>query len=186
MHSINTRRWPRFHVHLPVLIAAEPGQSRVLVPGLVSEISRRGMELYGGVQRRPGELMEVEFRTGRVRVGGVVRNRSGYCFGLEFLSIATKSQPASPVRQPRDSFPPDPLGTLEALPPGTPGSGSSRVLDSDAAPTEDTYAELFIERHEAYLHDMQRTIARLREKSLEIRQFRLEMELLLHGELGQH
>jgi hypothetical protein len=175
-HSINTRRWPRFHVHLPVLIAADPGQSRVLVPGMVSEISRRGMELYGGVQRRPGELMEVEFRTSaRFRVAGVVRNRSGYCFGLEFLSMATASQPAIPALQPR-----------EALPPDTPANGLTGTLDADAAPTEDTYAELFIERHEAYLHDMQRTIARLREKTLEIRQFRLEMELLLHGELGQH
>jgi len=179
VHSINTRRFPRFHVHLPVLIAAEPGQSRVLVPGLVSEISRRGMELYGGVQRRPGELMEVEFRTGKVRVAGVVRNRSGYCFGLEFLNLATANQPAVPVLQ-GESLSSDPLGPLGALPPGTP------ALDADASPTEDTYAELFIERHEAYLHDMQRTIARLREKTLEIRQFRLEMELLLHGELGQH
>jgi hypothetical protein len=178
IQSINTRRWPRFHVHLPVLIAAEPGQSRVLVPGLVSEISRRGMELYGGVQRRPGELMEVEFRTSaKVRVAGVVRNRSGYCFGLEFLNIATANQPAV---LPGESLSSDRLRPLEALPPGTP------ALDADAAPTEDTYAELFIERHEAYLHDMQRTIARLREKTLEIRQFRLEMELLLHGELGQH
>jgi hypothetical protein len=67
-----------------------------------------------------------------------------------------------------------------------PANDSTMTLDADVAPTEDTYAELFIERHEAYLHDMQRTIARLREKTLEIRQFRLEMELLLRGELGQH
>ena len=175
MHSTNIRRWPRFHVHLPVLIAAEPGPSRVLVPGLVSEISRRGMELYGGVQRRPGELMEVEFRTGRMRVAGVVRNRSGYCFGLEFLSIATAGQAPTPV-----------LPSGQALPPGMLANDSTSTLDADAAPTEDTYAELFIERHEAYLHDMQHTIARLREKTLEIRQFRLEMELLLHGDLSQH
>jgi PilZ domain len=179
IQSINTRRWPRFHVHLPVLIAAEPGQSRVLVPGLVSEISRRGMELYGGVQLRPGDLMEVEFRTSaKVRVAGVVRNRSGYCFGLEFLNIATANQPAVAGLQ-GESLSPDRLVPPEALPPGT------QALDADAAPTEDTYAELFIERHEAYLHDMRRTIERLREKSLEIRQFRLEMELLLHGELGE-
>jgi PilZ domain-containing protein len=176
MHSINTRRWPRFHVHLPVLIAGEPGPTRVLVPGLVSEISRRGMELYGGVQRRPGDLMEVEFRTGRMRVAGVVRNRSGYCFGLEFLSIATASQALTPMMLPSG----------EALPPGMAANDSTSTLDADAAPTEDTYAELFIERHEAYLHDMQRTIARLREKTLEIRQFRLEMELLLRGDSSQH
>src|ERR1700751_3179095 len=87
-NPINTRRWPRFHVHLPVLIAAETADSEIAIPGMVSAISRAGMEVYGGVPLRPGDLMKVEFRTaGLVRVAGVVRNRSGYCFGLEFLQL---------------------------------------------------------------------------------------------------
>jgi PilZ domain len=180
INSLNTRRWPRFHVHLPVLISTEAAHSKIVVPGPVSEISRRGMELYGGVQRRPGELLEVEFRTtGQVRVAGVVRNRSGYCFGLEFLSIATGDQPPTTVLHAGNSRAFDPAGGSKFL--------SADLLgpnDADAAPTEDTYAELFIERHEAYLHDMQRAIERLREKSLEIRQFRLEMELLLREGLA--
>ncbi len=46
------------------------------------------MEVYGGVDLQSGELMEVEFRTsGKVRVVGVVRNRSGFCFGLEFCAV---------------------------------------------------------------------------------------------------
>jgi len=85
---LNTRRWPRFHVHLPVLIAAETADSQVAIPGMVSAISRAGMEVYGGVPLRLGDVMEVEFRTaGAVRVAGIVRNRSGYCFGLEFLRL---------------------------------------------------------------------------------------------------
>src|ERR1700741_1880099 len=88
-NPINTRRWPRFHVHLPVLIAAETADSQIAIPGMVSAISRSGMEVYGGVPLRPGDLMEVEFRTaGTVRIAGVVRNRSGYCFGMEFLRLA--------------------------------------------------------------------------------------------------
>ena len=48
------------------------------------------MELYGGVNLQPGDLMEVEFRTpDRIRVVGVVRNRSGFCFGLEFRAVRT-------------------------------------------------------------------------------------------------
>ena len=68
-NPINTRRWPRFHVHLPVLIAAETADSEIAIPGMVSAISRSGMEVYGGVPLRPGDLMEVEFRTaGTVRI----------------------------------------------------------------------------------------------------------------------
>ena len=83
----STRRWPRYPVRLPVFISAKIGSSRVTVPGLVSWLSCSGMELYGGVNLQPGDVMEVEFLvSGRARVAGVVRNRSGFCFGLEFGS----------------------------------------------------------------------------------------------------
>jgi hypothetical protein len=88
MHSTNTRRWPRYHVHLPVLIVAEPRTGRVVVPGLVSELSRSGMEIYGGVNLQPGEKMEIEFQspTG-VRIAGTIRSRKGFCFGIEFSEV---------------------------------------------------------------------------------------------------
>lgn len=57
------------------------------VPGLVSEMSRRGMAVYAGVHAKPGELMHVDFRTTNpLRLAAIVRNCSGYCFGLEFLA----------------------------------------------------------------------------------------------------
>ncbi len=78
-------------MHLPVLIAANPEAKNIIVPGLVSELSRSGMELYGGVNLQPGEMMEVQFQTsGRIRVAGVIRHRSGFCFGLEFCSVQTE------------------------------------------------------------------------------------------------
>jgi len=88
MDSINTRRWPRYHVSLPVIIAVDTSATHIAVPGLVCELSRTGMELYGGVNLQPGDLMEVEFQTSdRVRVVGIVRCRSGFCFGLEFREV---------------------------------------------------------------------------------------------------
>jgi hypothetical protein len=98
-NSVNTRRWPRYHVHLPVFVAASTGVANIVVPGLVSELSRAGMELYGGVNLQPGDLLEVEFQTmGKIRVAGVVRNRSGFCFGLEFSAVRTEPE-ASPEPQ---------------------------------------------------------------------------------------
>ncbi|MGA2417192.1 MAG: PilZ domain-containing protein [Candidatus Sulfotelmatobacter sp.] len=85
MDPINTRRWPRYQVYLPVVIAAKIGGANLAVPGLVCELSRSGLEVYGGVNLQPGDPMEVEFRTqDRIRIAGVVRNRTGFCFGLEF------------------------------------------------------------------------------------------------------
>ncbi len=95
MSLLNTRRWPRYHVHLPVVIAAKPAATEIVVPGLVCELSRAGMELYGGVNLQPGEVMEVEFQTsGRLQIAGVVRNRSGFCFGLEFCEVQTEPEEA--------------------------------------------------------------------------------------------
>jgi hypothetical protein len=97
----STRRWPRNHVNLPVLISVATEASTLAVPGLASEISRSGMALYGGVPLQPGDLMDVEFQTAdKVRVTGIVRNRSGYCFGLEFLNLLTGSDAPASVFEP--------------------------------------------------------------------------------------
>jgi hypothetical protein len=98
MDSINTRRWPRYQVHLPVFIVGNSAAKNITVPGLVCELSCAGMELYGGVNLQPGDEMEVEFQTSvRLRVAGVVRNRSGFCFGLEFRSMWTKPEEPADV-----------------------------------------------------------------------------------------
>jgi hypothetical protein len=98
MDSTGNRRYPRFRMHTPVFIAV-PGTTNTVVPGLVSKLSRTGMELYAGVNLQPGDLMEVEFRTtGRkIHVAGIVCNRSGFCFGLQFcaLRIELEKAPAS-------------------------------------------------------------------------------------------
>ncbi|MGA9526596.1 MAG: PilZ domain-containing protein [Terriglobales bacterium] len=85
---MNTRRYTRYRMHTPVCVPV-PGARNVVVPGLVSRLSRAGMEVYAGVNVLPGEVMEVEFRTaGRtIRIAGLVRNRSGFCFGVEFCGL---------------------------------------------------------------------------------------------------
>jgi hypothetical protein len=45
------------------------------------------MGLYAGILVKPSDLLEVEFGTPcRFRMTAVVRQRSGYCFGLEFIA----------------------------------------------------------------------------------------------------
>lgn len=178
---VNTRRWPRFHVHLPVSIATGDSGSYITVPGLVSELSRGGMELYGGVQRRPGELLEVEFRTSEsLRVAGIIRNRSGYCFGLEFLSLTKCNLPEPPGAESAAK------GTwrldLEVLGiEARPSDENPENLADEAA-----LAELFLVRHDNYLRDRDLIIKRLRQRALEMRRFRQEMEMLLDNDSTRH
>jgi len=85
MDSNSTRRYPRFRLHTPVFIAV-PGSANVVVPGVVSKLSRTGMEIYAGVNLQPGELMEVELRaTGRtIRVAGWYAIARAFVLGLNF------------------------------------------------------------------------------------------------------
>ena len=174
---MNTRRWPRFHVHLPVLIAAETADSEIAIPGMVSAISRSGMEVYGGVPLRPGDLMEVEFRTaGTVRIAGVVRNRSGYCFGMEFLRLAAFDSDIVLAPEFSSEAPPKDWtrADVESL-----GSAMRGPSPAAMASADETLAALFIERHQSYLRASQREIDRLRRGTLQFRHMREAMERLL-------
>jgi len=57
------------------------------------------MTLYAGLPLKPGDYMDLEFQTpGRTRVCAIVRNRTGYCFGLEFLTpLGTETPKAAPA-----------------------------------------------------------------------------------------
>jgi hypothetical protein len=60
------------------------------VPGRGTEMSEGGMALYAGIALDPGDLMEVEFLTpNHARMLGVVRDRNGFCIGLEFVTPLT-------------------------------------------------------------------------------------------------
>jgi hypothetical protein len=181
MVSPNTRRWPRHQVKLPVRIITPNDASEIVVPGLTTEISRGGMALYGGVPLQPGDLMEVEFQTfNRLRVAASVRDRNGYCFGLEFLGLM-------PNEDQEDTDPDfaemarDAHGLAEVKP----AEANFNPLAAPAARGEDEALALFLKRHEAYLHQKEMEIKRWRYEVQEIRQSRREIDVILRQVLGR-
>ncbi len=182
----STRRWPRHQVKLPVRIIAPNDTSEITVPGLTTEISQGGMALYGGVPLQPGDVMAVEFETSsRLRVAALVRDRYGYCFGLEFLGLL----PSEGAEGAGPDFA-GPTGEKEGV-----REGESRVVGpgSDAAVVpvgvlqgEEEILALFLTKHEAYLHQKETEMKRLRSEIEEIRQSRREIErLILRQGLGR-
>ena len=86
-HVQSTRRWPRHQVDLPVRIIALSGILTTPVPARGSEISRAGMALHAPVALKPGDVVQLQFPTSTPsHVTAVVRNRTGECLGLEFLT----------------------------------------------------------------------------------------------------
>ena len=174
MAPANTRRWPRHPVKLPVRIITANDISEIIVPGLTTEISRGGMALYGGVPLQPGDLMQVEFETSnRLRVAASIRDRNGYCFGLQFLGLLpSDGADAAPdfAEVAREPDLADPMII---------GAGPEPTGDRVLSAQEDEILALFLQRHEAYLHQSELDIKRLRYEIEEIRRSRREIELLM-------
>ena len=93
----NTRRWKRKQVDLQVFVPhLRDGESKVFVPGRLAEISKGGLALYAGINLQPGDPVEVELPAPFTPGQGTIRNRDGYCFGVEFLSsLSSAARPAS-------------------------------------------------------------------------------------------
>jgi hypothetical protein len=166
MDAIYTRRWPRHHVHLPVFIAANTEGGNVRVPGLACELSRGGMELYGGLNLQLGEALDVEFQiAGKIRVGGVIRNRSGFCFGVEFRALLTEPELTEP-------------GSTESelTESGLTESGLTESGQTEPEATPDRLETIFWQRHEAYMQQLQVEFEQSLQTMMEMRKCRMAIE----------
>ena len=88
-HSFATeRRWPRFRLDVPVRVVAHREGKTLIVNGRGNEVSEGGLAIFVGMEARLTERLWVEFTppysSEPLRVPAVVRNRSGYRYGVEF------------------------------------------------------------------------------------------------------
>ena len=82
------RRWPRFRLDVRVRVVAQRETKPLIVNGRGNEVSEGGLAIFVGMEARLGERLWVEFTppysSEPLRVPAVVRNRSGYRYGIEF------------------------------------------------------------------------------------------------------
>jgi PilZ domain-containing protein len=83
------RRWPRYKLDLPVRVIAEKGSKTMIVQGRGNELNEGGLALFVGMELAMGQHVSVEFTppySGQpMRARAIVRNRSGYTYGVEFM-----------------------------------------------------------------------------------------------------
>jgi hypothetical protein len=84
------RRWPRYKVDVPVRVITQPPARVAVVDGRGRELNCGGMAVFVGAELRIHQQIAVEFTppylSQPIRVRCFVRNRSGYFFGLEFIT----------------------------------------------------------------------------------------------------
>jgi hypothetical protein len=160
-----SRRWPRYQMDLPVQVVLRDGAASVRVPGRVAEISEGGMALYAGIHLQPNEPVEVEFHTpANVRVTGIMRSRTGFLFGLEFVTPLSAHDDSRPG--PKLAFVGRGNGASEAPRARVPKS-NGQVPQQPLKPVQSAVA-LFRRTHSACL----------RQKELQMERLRAEIEAL--------
>ncbi|HVP42441.1 MAG TPA: PilZ domain-containing protein [Terriglobales bacterium] len=86
------RRNPRYHVDVRLkLVVTKDGKS-IMIHGRGNDISETGMALFVAHVLEVGQRLEVEFTLPYsrqpLRVGITVRNKNGYRYGVEFMSLS--------------------------------------------------------------------------------------------------
>jgi hypothetical protein len=89
-----TRRWRRYKVDVPIRVIIHAPSKTSFFLGRGNELSEGGMALTAGVELLPGDALDIEFTPPYsglpIRHTGIVRNRAGYRYGIEFLTDTSK------------------------------------------------------------------------------------------------
>lgn len=91
------RRWQRHKLDLPIrLILRRDGNTTSIISARGSEVSEGGMLVFAGTELKTGDEIGVEFTppfsSEPIRVRAVIRNRAGYKYGVEFLTISPEEK----------------------------------------------------------------------------------------------
>jgi PilZ domain len=100
--SPGLRRWARFEADVPVRVIVTNASRVLILDGRGNALNEGGMAMFAGVELRLGDQVAVEFTpaySGPIRVEGRICNRSGYIYGLEFLTdTSTRQEQAARFR----------------------------------------------------------------------------------------
>ena len=89
------RRWERFRINVRVSLALTRDAAKFEFIGTAHDISIGGMAMFVPNELRVGELMVITFTlpySKGLNVNGVVRNRQGFEYGVEFRSPSAETQ----------------------------------------------------------------------------------------------
>jgi hypothetical protein len=90
------RRWRRHPLDVPIRVIVHSASKTSVFVGRGNELSEGGMALTAGVELKTGEQAEIEFTPpysgGPIRIRGVVRNRAGYRYGMEFVADGEREE----------------------------------------------------------------------------------------------
>jgi PilZ domain len=100
--GMNTRRWTREKLEVPIRVILHRPDRTIVADGRGAAVSEGGMCVRAGIELALGVVANVEFTpsyTQPLRVCGVVRNRDGFNYGIEFFQSAGQVNQIEELRQ---------------------------------------------------------------------------------------
>src|SRR5437764_1557276 len=95
--TVDTRRYPRYALETD-LSATAPGQTPEKVRGCSLNINEAGLAALFATEWEVGTSVQLQFSvpftTAPVRLKAVVRNRTSYRYGFEFVNLTTEHRGA--------------------------------------------------------------------------------------------
>jgi hypothetical protein len=89
------RRWPRFEADVPIRVIVTNASRVLILDGRANALNEGGIAIFAGVELNPGDRVAVEFTppyAGPIRAEARICDRSGYVYGLEFLTDTAARQ----------------------------------------------------------------------------------------------
>lgn len=90
------RRWRRHHLDVPIRVIVHRAEKTSVFVGRGNELSEGGLAITAGVELKTGDAAEIEFTPPYsgvpIRIRGVVRNRAGYRYGMEFVAEGEREE----------------------------------------------------------------------------------------------
>ena len=88
--TMTRRRWHRHKVDVPIRVIVHAGGTTRVFDGRGNELSDGGMALTAWAELQSGGVVDIEFTppysSSPIRITGTIRNRTGYRYGVEFLT----------------------------------------------------------------------------------------------------
>ena len=109
--SLEKRRWRRVHFTVPVRVTVRKSRYTCVISGLGSLMNPGGISFSAEIDLAVGDEVEIALTEHQVKLRGVIRDRAGNQYGVEFLATsAEENQQLARFRQILTSK----LGSLDA------------------------------------------------------------------------
>jgi hypothetical protein len=85
------RRFVRYKLDVPIRVIVDRATKTTVMEGRGMELNEGGLTILAGMELHTGSELEIEFtppyRSMPIRVRGVVKDRNGYFYGVEFVPL---------------------------------------------------------------------------------------------------